>query len=276
VLTATGVPHELARAGGGWFLLVPEEHVGRALGQLSRWEAENAGPRHDEPLRRRSSGWDAAMCWGLVLAALWLAQSGPAWGLPWEEAGVLDGARVAAGAWWRAATALTLHADPAHLWANVGFGALLVGALGWLLGTGAALLATLLAGAAGNVAAALLRQQGAALGASTAAFAALGLLGALAWRRRSSLLGGNLRRWTPLVAASLLLAYLGAEGQRVDVLGHAMGFLAGVLGGAVLGACGALTPEAPLARALDRRAWQWSCGATAAGLLALAWWRALA
>jgi len=276
VLTATGVPHELALAGGGWQLLVPEEHVGRALGQLSRWEAENAGTRSEPPLRRRSSGWDAAMCWGLVLAAAWLAQSGPAYGLPWEDAGVLDGARVAAGAWWRGLTALTLHADPAHLWANVGFGALLVGALGWLLGTGAALLATLLAGTAGNLAAALLRPQGAALGASTAAFAALGLLGALAWRRRSSLLTGSLRRWTPLVAASLLLAYLGAEGARVDVLGHAMGFLAGILGGSALGAAGALAPDTRLARALDARAVQWGCGATAAGLLALAWFRALA
>jgi len=275
VLTATDVPHELAGAGGGWHLLVPEEHVGRALGQLSRWEAENADERSEPALRRRSSGWDAAMCWGLVLAAAWLAQSGPAYGLPWEDAGVLDAARVATGAWWRALTALTLHADPAHLWANVGFGALLVGALGWLLGTGAALLATLLAGAAGNLGAALVRQEGSALGASTAAFAALGLLGALAWRRRTSLFSGSLRRWTPLVAASLLLAYLGAEGERVDVLGHAAGFLAGVLGGSALGAAGALAPDTPLARALDRRALQWACGASAAGLLGLAWWRAL-
>ena len=275
MLTATGVPHELARAGGGWSLLVPEEQVGRALGQLGRWEAENAGPRSEPPLRRRSSGWDAAMCWGLVLAVAWLAQTGPAFGLPWEPAGVLDGARVAAGAWWRALTALTLHADPAHLWANVGVGSLMVGALGWLLGTGAALLATLLAGAAGNLAAALLRQQGASLGASTAAFAALGLLGALAWRWRSSLLSGSLRRWTPLIAAGLLLAYLGAGGERVDVLAHATGFLAGVLGGSALGAAGALAPDTRLARALDRSALQWACGTGAAALLALAWWKAL-
>ena len=269
------MPHELAFSGGAWLLLAPEAHAARAAQQLRRWEEENAGERRDPPLRRRASGWDAAFTWSLVLAAAWLAQSGAAFGLPWEPAGLLDAQRVAAGEWWLAATALTLHADPAHLWSNVGFGALLVGLLAFLLGTGAALLATLLAGTAGNLVAALLRQQGASLGASTAAFATLGLLAALSWRRRSPLLSGRLRRWSPLVAASLLLAYLGTEGARVDVLGHAMGFLAGVAGGAALGASGALRDGSALGRALDRPTAQWACAAVALVVLTGAWWLAL-
>jgi rhomboid protease GluP len=260
---------------GAWRLVVPEASAARAELELRRWAEENVRPRPEPKLRRRASGWDAALGWGLVLATVWLAQDGGALGLAWEPAGVLDAARVAAGAWWRAVTALTLHADPAHLWANVGFGALLVGALGWLLGTGAAWLATLLAGTAGNLAAALLRREGLALGASTAAFAALGLLGALAWRRRAALIAGGLRRWTPMVAATLLLGYLGAEGERVDVLGHVAGFLAGVAGGAALGVGGALRDDTPLAHALDRPATQWACGAATLALLAGAWWLAL-
>jgi membrane associated rhomboid family serine protease len=211
-----------------------------------------------------------------VLVTAWLAQSNGALGRDWELAGELDGARVAAGEWWRATTALLLHADPAHLWSNVAFGALLVGALCWLLGTGAGALVTLGAGTLGNLVKVLLRPEGSALGASTAAFAALGAIAALAWRRRAALLAGRLRRWVPLLAALALLGYLGAEGERVDVLGHACGFAAGLLLGAVLGSCGALLPGTSMARVLDRRSVQWVAGLLGAAWLGFTWWLALA
>lgn len=242
---------------------------------MSRWEAENAAAREEPPLRRRSSGRDGAAAWALVLVTFWLAQRNGAFGLDWTSSGELEGARVAAGAWWRATTALLLHADPAHLWSNVAFGALLVGALCWLLGTGGGLLVTLLAGSLGNLVAALLRPEGSAVGASTAAFAALGAIAALAWRRRAALLSGRLRRWVPLLAALALLGYLGAEGERVDVLGHACGFAAGLLLGALLGLAGALLPGRRVARALDRRGMQWAAGVLGAAWIACAWRLAL-
>ncbi len=275
MLTALGLPHELVRGEAGWSLRVPASLAARCADELLRWEAENAARASEPPLRRRSSGRDGAACWALALVTAWLAQRNVAFGLDWEAAGVLDRARVAAGEWWRATTALLLHADPAHLWANVAFGALQVGALCWLLGTGAGLLATLLAGSLGNLLAALLRPEGHALGASTAAFAALGAIAALAWRRRAAMVSGRLRRWVPLLAALALLGYLGAEGERVDVLGHACGFVAGVLLGAVAGSAGALRPGAGAARALDRRGVQWVAGLMGAMLIAAAWRLAL-
>ena len=276
VLIATGLPHELVAGPGGWQLLVPDEAAAAALAQLRRWELENATGTTPPRLRRRSSGLDGAACLTLLLATAWLAQANGAFGLPWEEAGLLDSAAVRGGEAWRAITALTLHADPGHLWSNVGFGALLVGALCWLLGTGAGLLAALLAGGAGNLAAALLRGEGAALGASTAVFAALGALAALAWRRRAAWPAGRWRSATPLLAAVLLLAYLGLEGEKVDALGHVCGLLAGLLLGAALGAGGALREGAALAASLDRAWVQWAAGLLAAGTVAGAWWLALA
>jgi membrane associated rhomboid family serine protease len=73
----------------------------------------------------------------------------------------------------------------------------------------------------------------AAIGASTAVFAALGLLAALAWRQQAALWRG-LRRWRPIAAAVMLLALLGIGGERIDVGGHIAGLAAGFVAGALL------------------------------------------
>ena len=67
-----------------------------------------------------------------------------------------------------------------------------------------------------------------AVGASTAVFAALGLLAGLAWRQQLTRNQRRWYRWSPLVAGICLLTLLGAGGAHVDVLGHALGFLFGV------------------------------------------------
>ena len=67
-----------------------------------------------------------------------------------------------------------------------------------------------------------------AVGASTAVFAALGLLAGLAWRQRLTLRERRWYRWAPLIAGICLLTLLGAGNAHVDVLGHALGFLFGV------------------------------------------------
>jgi membrane associated rhomboid family serine protease len=276
VLLAVGLPHEVVRVEGGAALVVPGWVAPRALAELARWQAENAPQAPETPPGRRSSGRDGALAFALALVSAHLARASSARGLAWFEAGVLDAGRVAHGELQRTLTALLLHLDPPHLLANVGFGALFVGTLCWRLGTGAGLLATLLAGGCGNLAAALLRPAGRAAGASTAVFAALGLLAVLGLRPRGPLLSGRLRRWSPLLAALALFGYLGAEGERVDVLGHAAGFGAGLLLGAVLVAAGAVRAGSVLGRALDRSAGQWACGVLAGGLAAAAWAVALA
>ena len=67
-----------------------------------------------------------------------------------------------------------------------------------------------------------------AVGASTAVFAALGLLAGMAWRERLTLRERLWYRWAPLIAGSCLLTLLGAGNAHVDVLGHALGFILGI------------------------------------------------
>jgi rhomboid protease GluP len=66
------------------------------------------------------------------------------------------------------------------------------------------------------------------VGASTAVFAALGLLSGMAWRQRLTLRERRWYRWAPLIAGICLLTLLGAGNAHVDVLGHALGFLFGL------------------------------------------------
>jgi len=86
----------------------------------------------------------------------------------------------------------------------------------------------LLAGAAGNALDMWISPPWhRAVGASTAVFAGLGLLAGFGWGRRLSLRERRFYRWAPLTAGVSLLALLGAGNERVDVLGHLLGFLAG-------------------------------------------------
>src|SRR5207249_906367 len=68
----------------------------------------------------------------------------------WFQHGEADATRMMAGEWWRAVTALTLHADAPHLLGNALAGALLVTAVCQQLGPGVGLWLVLLAGAGGN------------------------------------------------------------------------------------------------------------------------------
>ena len=64
-------------------------------------------------------------------------------------------------------------------------------------------------------------------------FATLGLLAAYAWRRRRDQGDRWAYRWAPLVAGVILLGFMGAGGERTDVLAHLTGFAMGALAGVV-------------------------------------------
>lgn len=234
VLQAVGVPHEIVRLPHGWALAVPAPLAARAEEELARYERENENwpPRRARfrPLPGAALGaaaYAAVLCLCFVLSNL--ERTGPRW----FEAGRSLAARVREGEWWRVVTALTLHTDLAHLAGNVVFGALFGALLAQVLGNGAAWFAILLAGALGNLANAwAARPTHSSVGASTAVFAALGLLAAVQWRRFGRRRGGTLLRLAPLFAAGALLGFLGAGGERTDVSAHLFGFLAGLLLGA--------------------------------------------
>jgi membrane associated rhomboid family serine protease len=185
----------------------------------------------------------------------------------WFALGNAQAGLIKSGEWWRVITALSLHADAAHLLSNMVLGGALGLLLAQLLGSGLAWVAIIVSGAIGNsVTACLAPADHAAIGASTAVFGALGLLAALAWGREPISWPG-LRRWRPIAAAIMLLALLGIGGERTDVGGHIAGLLAGGVIGAALHFGRSHLPS-------GRRA-QFAFGAIAIVLFAGAWLAAL-
>jgi membrane associated rhomboid family serine protease len=265
VLEAVGIAHEQRSAAGGEQIWVPADRLEAASRELSRYLRENRAPpeaRLTWPRHRHSLAGIAA--YAAVLVAVTIAALERVGSVNWVNRGVLDAGFAARGEWWRPVTALTLHADLGHLLANLAFGAIFAYPAGQLFGPGIAWL-LIVAGASGAYAVdALLHPPShALLGASTAVFTALGLVAAVAWRRRATHRVTPMQRAAPLVAGVALLAFTGLGGERTDVLAHALGFGAGALIGAL--AAGLPWP------APGRRGPQWAAGGATLGLVAAAW-----
>jgi membrane associated rhomboid family serine protease len=139
--------------------------------------------------------------------------------------------RIVSGEWWRAVTALTLHADLAHVLGNAVALIIFVSALGRWLGRGVALALVLAAGTVGNLLTAYLYGgHHDSVGASTAAFGALGILGGLQLMRRyrfTARLDRRRRALTAVAACLGLFAMIGV-GERTDVVAHLAGLAAGL------------------------------------------------
>jgi len=263
VLLALGITSVLSGEQGAWALLVAPPDEPRALAELERYARENRPLPRSAPLllHARLAAAASAAGYGLVLFLCGVASTRSLFGLDWFDAGVLDGAQFRAGEVWRAVTALTLHADLAHLAANAGFGALFGGLAARVYGAGAAwLLIVVAAGAANALEGLVMSARSASLGASTAVFAALGALTvhrrpAATRRARAGLAGSG------IAAALVLLALLGTGDARTDIGAHALGFGFGML------------LALPLRRwpAPRERAVQWLAGGAALALVGLAW-----
>ncbi len=270
-LEAMRIPFELTPAdeeSGEMVLWVRREHAARAHRAVVELDLEDAlpasQPQADE--RRRAQPHaitgSIALVWLLMLGMV-LQRYVPGW----EARGALVGSAVRSGEWYRTLTAMTLHAGLVHLLSNSAF--LVIFAVTAIrgLGTGVSAAIAVAAGALANVASALAHPaEFRAVGASGGVFALLGLVAALAVRRRPT---HAAVRWAPGVGAALgLFAFTGLA-HETDVIAH--------FGGGVLGFALGLVAERfdPLARRAAARL-QWLAGLTALGTLVLAWALALA
>lgn len=277
VLEAMAIPHRIVPTEtGGYAVLVPPRMVAPAIAALDAHDREAAeGPPRESAAPNHGSSL-AGVGMTVVLLAFF-AVTGPSGGDlgGWFRVGsAVAESIVRDHELWRAVTALTLHRDAIHVGGNAVATLIFVTALGRWLGAGMALLATLLAAVAGNLATAFFYTTAHnSVGASTATFAALGVLGGLQFVRRfrdSSV--GRLRRALLGVAAALgLLAMLGIgdpsdlvarAGGRPDVVAHATGLGFGILGGVALGL---------LVRRPVRMVGQALCLAATVALLSGAW-----
>jgi membrane associated rhomboid family serine protease len=219
----------------GYLLLVEAGAVPRARATLDAYDDENRQRPAPAPPPEYGSG-GAATALAVALCLLFVVTGPRADAHPWFAAGAADGRRMLLdGEWWRAVTALTLHADFPHILANAVVLVIFGSSLCTIVGPGAGLWLLLLSGAAGNIIDVLLRgtpYQG--IGASTAVFGALGALAAIrVVQRHAGAAVSRWRAWAPLAAALGLLAMLGAS-ERSDLLAHLFGFAAGLALGAAL------------------------------------------
>ncbi|MDX1500069.1 MAG: rhomboid family intramembrane serine protease [Woeseiaceae bacterium] len=264
VLASVGIPHEIVEDGGTAVLVVPAAVSARAVDELLRYDEENPPAL---PVRRQPVVYQNALPGILGYVIVVCLFAGLSWramfSLDWLAAGRVDGADIRTGEWWRSVTALTLHSGVRHLAGNLVFGALFGLFAGRLLGPGIAWLTIVLAGAAGNLLNTLfLDPAHRSIGASTAVFAALGLVAGYVWRGRLMAQDRWPYRVGPIVGGFALLMYTGTGGPDTDIGAHLMGFLAGLGAGVLL---------TPLAERLPGRRAQNAAGTAALALVGVAW-----
>ena len=233
VLISQGIESMVLRRDSdeAWLLEVAQMDEPRALQTIEAYERENTTSWKKE-LPGSGLLFDArSIVWFITLALLfWVGVQ------PWADLkanGVMDSASVAKGEWWRLITAVTLHADIAHLAANISTGILFLGLAMGCFGAGNALLLSLLGGALGNVATYLahMNEPFRSLGASGMVMASLGLITAhsltFARDERPTLLVGR-----GLMAGCLLVVLLGFS-PKSDVMAHVGGFMGGTILGVI-------------------------------------------
>ncbi len=291
VLRARRVPHRVRSLPGGYTIQVPARFARQAVDEILLYQKENISPHPSIPLpegQERTRPTVAAM---LGLCAFFVLTQRP-WPLLdsypqyWHTVGVADAQAMLSGQLWRAVTALTLHADPAHVASNAVVGGAFLILLARRAGSGTAWLLAVLAGALGNllnagVHAVLGGPGHLSVGFSTAVFGAAGVLAGLKAASgegdfkpgmATDMAGGHTafgRGWLLPVAAGLaLVASLGTAGENTDIGAHVFGLVAGFGLGGLTGWL-ALTHGRPDEWAGGR--FNVACGALAGLIPALAW-----
>jgi len=232
VLYAREIPYKFSQSEESRQLLVPAQHVRQAIEELRTYEQENRDWPPPPPPERKLRENTASTLWVFILLALFHNLTAQGYNpigssrLDWVMHGAAAVDKVWSGEWWRLITALTLHSGSLHLFGNIVAGAIFCTRLCWILGSGWAWFLILLSGSCGNLLNALVQAPSyRSIGASTAVFAAVGLLATInMFHFRRSLW----RRWPlPIAAALGLLALLGIGGENTDVGAHLFGFIAG-------------------------------------------------
>jgi membrane associated rhomboid family serine protease len=269
VLEAKSIPYELLEQEALFALVVAAEFEHTARDELTRYAQERTIRREHAPVLAPFAGAAAgSIGYTLVLLLVGYCAGIGLFGVDWLALGALKQWLPGDYEGWRAVTALTLHLDQAHLLSNLLFGVGVGAVVSSMFGPGVGWASILAAGALGNYLEMLVSPPDhRALGASTAVFAALGLLSGFGWRRQWTLRERWMYRWAPLIAGACLLTLLGVGTEHVDVLGHLLGFVSGVGLGWIYARAG--MPRSRAARV------QWLAGGAALFVITAAWVTAL-
>ncbi len=234
VLASQKIDFELGRAGEVWTFNTVSANFAEARRNIEEYEkdrdffkryldeSENEVPHH---------GIHDAMPFVFIsfVLLLFFSVTGPSGsGGQFFPEGMLSPDLPGKLEWWRAATALTLHADLAHVVANCVFFTLFAAIISASAGPGITTAAILSAAFVANTSSAfILGTTGhSSIGLSTAVFAALGIItiwGFLA-KKAPPL---SIQRLAPIAAGIALLAFTGSA-RGTDLLAHLSGFLWGI------------------------------------------------
>lgn len=238
VLAASNIPHQVVDDGHSYAIVVPVDYSATAAEELRLFDEENppSFPQPKVDVENQDPipglvGYVFFVCMVAGLAGYSFFE------LNWFRAGRVDGELIRQGEIWRLFTALTLHSGIKHMLSNLVFGVFFGLFAGRLLGSGVAWLAIVLAAATGNAVNTLLLDAGhRSIGASTAVFAALGLVAGFVWRGKLMAQGHWSNRYGPIVGGLALLMYTGtgAPDSNTDVGAHLLGFVFGFLAGLFL------------------------------------------
>jgi membrane associated rhomboid family serine protease len=269
VLEAKSIPYEMLEQEPLYALVVTAEFENAARDELTRYAHERTIRReHAPPLAPFAGAAAGSIGYTLVLLLVAYCAGIGLFGADWLSVGALKQGLPGDHEGWRAVTALTLHLDQAHLLSNLLFGVGVGAVVSSMFGPGVGWASILAAGAFGNYLEMLISPPDhRAVGASTAVFAALGLLSGFGWRRQWTLRERWMYRWAPLIAGACLLTLLGVGTEHVDVLGHLLGFVSGVALGWIYARTG--MPRSRHARV------QWIAGGAAILVITIAWFTAL-
>ena len=268
-LEAAGINYAIQERPDGYAIVVATQDAAKARSEIEAYAQENPAELFATPyVPPRANGWAGVVGYTAVLALITILQHHGIFARDWRGAGRLNAGLIRQGEMWRTVTALSLHLDLVHLVGNIAIGGLVGLFAGQLLGSGLAWISILLAGAFGNLLSASFRPASyAAIGASTAVFAALGILAAYEWVRRRQTRASMFVRYAPIVGGVVLLSYLGTGCERTDVLSHIAGFSSGLLLGAIYAKLGS--------RIMFGSGVQFLLGIGAVAILSLAWILAL-
>lgn len=186
-----------------------------------------------------SAGWPFCGIWILILMAVFRQQQ--------LDDSLVDRAAsssiglFAKGEWWRPFTALFLHGDLPHLVGNLVGGAVFAALVSKAIGPLRGWILILACGTAGNILTARIHypEEFLSIGASTAVFAALGILTGIGlsetFRERTRLPWARIM--APVFAGVVLLSWLGSGSgtTNTDVMGHVLGFGSGLVAGVATG-----------------------------------------
>ena len=237
VLSSSDIPHQVLLEGTVYSLYVSKNDLLKAQWQIKSYEQENRDwPPPENVLSE--TGLEFRVLPLFLVAALILiyCASGP-WNSQsnWFTAGAGNAILMHENnEWFRALTALFLHADSVHLTGNVIVGGTVFYFLCLNAGSGLALFLSLFAAFLANVANVFSHPGGHNfVGFSTSVFAIIGILSTMhpEANKQNSIKRGIV---VPLLAGLGLLAILGSSGERTDFGGHFYGLLFGFATGFIL------------------------------------------